>query len=248
MAFVPGSSRAGVGADDRETPSRALEDIIPILSAVCNVCRCELRSLSIYDPYYCNGGIKIRLESLGLDRNRIQNDPTDCYIAQKSGKVKPFDFLLSNPPYSSDHIRRCIHYCVKSQKPWALLLPSNVIHRGWFSEETKDSSILFVAPYGRYEFEVGTTSQSHVPLVTMWFVGFPKNDELKEKITQCWNNCSQKKGAVLADTFEGLPRKIRKLLPFTEVRVSLTSILELTESLGKGKQREKAQEIRNLIV
>jgi hypothetical protein len=219
MAFIPGSEVAA-RADDRETPSRALEDIIPILSALCDVQQCELTQLSIYDPYYCNGGIKIRLENLGLDSNRIQNDPTDCYVAQKSGKVKPFDFLLSNPPYSGDHIRRCIHYSVKSQKPWALLLPSNVIHRSWFLEETKDSSILYVAPFGRYEFQVGTTSQSHVPLVTMWFIGLPPShgNELKNVIYQYWNDCPQKKGAVLADSFEGLPRKIRKLLPFTEVK------------------------------
>lgn len=220
-----------VSADDRETPFRALADLLPILSALGNIyCQSNLLQLSIYDPYYCNGRIKIHLENLGLNSNLIQNEPTDCYAAQKNGKVKPFDILLSNPPYSGDHIRRCIHYSVKCQKPWALLLPSNVIHRSWFVEEIKDSSILYVAPHSRYEFEVGTTSQSHVPLVTMWFIGFPSNDNgLKEMIYQCWNDSSQKKGAVLADSFEGLPRKIRKLLPFTEARAK------------KGKKRKSSE-------
>jgi hypothetical protein len=216
----------GPSADDRETPLTALEDLLPILSAVADLNQFPLNQLAIYDPYFCHGGIKIHLESLGLDSQRIQNEPIDCYVAQKSGKVQPFDILVSNPPYSGDHIRRCLHYSVKSQKPWSLLLPSNVIHRSWFQEEMKNSLIFYLAPHRRYEFVVRETAQSHIPMVTMWFIGIPSgSDELKAKIFESWSASAHTKRAVLTETFEGLPRKIRKLLPFTEVHLSLTSYL-----------------------
>jgi hypothetical protein len=235
----------GPSADDRETPRTALEDILPILIAVADLNQFALGELSVYDPYYCRGGIKIHLESFGVDSQRIQNDPIDCYSAQKTRKIKPFDILLSNPPYSGDHIRRCIQYSVKSQKPWALLLPSNVMHRTWFPEEIKESDIFYLAPHRRYEFEVREdTVRSHIPLVTMWFIGIPSTaPELKEKILESWTASSQTKKAVLTETFEGLPRKIRKLLPFTEVLYHHFVICDLI--IGSC-EREKEKDYRSL--
>ena len=181
----------GPSADDRETPLRALEDIFPIITSIIEYKQCSLNEFLIYDPYYCNGNIKRRLESLGLNRNNIYNDPIDCYYAQKYNLIKSFDLLLSNPPYSSDHIRRCIQYSIKSEKPWLLLLPSNVIHRSWFNQEIKDYNVLYIAPYEKYVFEVNNSSNSdeneendrntnlkHIPMVTMWFLGIPPSCNL----------------------------------------------------------------------
>lgn len=214
----------GPSADDRETLLKALEDILPIINAIVLYKQCSFEDIQIYDPYYCNGNIKLRLQSLGLNINSIQNDPIDCYYAQKNNLIRPFDLLLSNPPYSGDHIRRCIQYSIKINKPWILLLPSNVMHRPWFNEVIKNYSILYIAPLEKYIFEVNNTNISHVPMVTIWFLGIPpQNNDLKEKILEKWNENNKQKNsrssAVLAQSFDELPRKIKKLLPFTQVEL-----------------------------
>lgn len=215
----------GPSADDRETPLKAIEDIFPIIISIKIYKQSQLEDIQIYDPYYCNGNIKIRLQSLGLNINKIQNEPIDCYQAQKKNLVKPFDLLLSNPPYSGDHIRRCIQYSVKSKKPWLLLLPSNVIHRQWFVNDIKNYNIMYIAPYEKYIFEVNETNISHIPMVTIWFLGIPPEDNnnnnnntnsLKDIILEVWNQ-NKTNNTVLAQSFDELPRRIKKLLPFTQV-------------------------------
>lgn len=55
----------------------------------------------------------------------------DCYAGMASGSVPPHDVLLTNPPYSGDHMERLLRFCVASGKPWVLLLPNFVVTKVW---------------------------------------------------------------------------------------------------------------------
>lgn len=223
MSFL---SPSACSADDRETPAVAVADIGPVLAAVANSSGCALNDIHVYDPYYCKGAIKRHITSLGCSSQRIHNDPVDCYIAQKNKQVPPFDVLVSNPPYSADHIQRCIHYAVASAKPWMLLLPSNVVLRPWFKAALKSQQVMYIAPHERYGFECdedpkldsskSSGSDKHVPFVTMWFVG-GLSEDCSRLLVDSWATSGRSAAAALARTAEELPRRIRKLLPFVKV-------------------------------
>jgi hypothetical protein len=230
---------SGSEADDRETPLVAIEDLNPALLAAAGAKGISQLDLHIYDPYYCRGAMNDHFISLGYNAERIHNDPVDCYNAQKNNSVPEFHVLVSNPPFSGDHIQRCLHYAVASKKPWALLLPSNVMLRPWFAKETQSQQIMFIAPHERYGFErhqsdlssealIATTattesakmSEKHIPFVTMWFLGGIDEDCL-HKLRDTWASSPRKTGATFAESPDELPRKIRKLFPFAKVSLLL---------------------------
>jgi hypothetical protein len=212
----------GISADDRETPFTALQDIDVFLESIAFICNKKRSNLGIYDPYYCHGSIKTDMEKLGYCGTFIHNDPVDCYLAQKLKKVPDHDVVLTNPPFSGDHIKRALVYVQKSKKPWAFLLPSNVFLRPWFEELFACDSIYFIAPHTRYSFEAPstqTTTESHTPFVTMWYIGgIDFNPHLTSVLQEMWRASSRNSQATLATSAEELPRRIRKLLPFTKVR------------------------------
>lgn len=218
MSFLPSP---GSSADDRETPLVAVEDILPVLLAAADASRKLLSDISIYDPYYCRGAVKSHLISLGCSPGGVHNDPIDCYTAQKANEVPAFDVLLSNPPYSGDHIQRCVHYAVASSKPWALLLPSNVFLRPWFEKAVKDQTVWFLAPHERYGFlndsARNSAAENHVPFVTMWFIG-GLNISSRGVLRDRWLQSSRNTASTLAVSPQELPRRIKKLLPFTKVQ------------------------------
>lgn len=40
-----------------------------------------------------------------------------------TGKLPEFDVLVTNPPFSGDHIERTLAFALACRKPWFLLLP-----------------------------------------------------------------------------------------------------------------------------
>lgn len=169
-------------ADDRETSLIALQDIHVLLLFLAQSFNKRLSELRVYDPYYCKGSVKTRLESLGCCRENVFNDDVDCYETQKNNSVPLFDVLLTNPPYSGDHIKRSLNYATSCGKPWALLLPSNILQREWFQEKFLNACMTYLAPHKRYiyENELSTTDKSHVPFVTMWCIGGISDNNQKE--------------------------------------------------------------------
>jgi hypothetical protein len=143
----------------------AWQDITFIVDAIYTT----VSDVRVYDPYYCHGGTKELLSVCGFKKEFIFNDPVNCYSAQREKSVPLHDILLSNPPYSGEHIRRALHYAVSTSKPWAFLLPSYVFLRPWFQEEIGGQNILYLAPHQRYSFlsNQGETPEPHIPYVTM---------------------------------------------------------------------------------
>ena len=78
-------------SDHAETPVNAYEDLAPFLRAVGG---------RVYDPYYCDGGVRRRLAALGF--REVFNENRDFYADIQSKSVPRHDVLVTNPPYSGD--------------------------------------------------------------------------------------------------------------------------------------------------
>ena len=232
-------------ADDRETPTIAFRHLLPILDAIERSVYKNLSdsrsSIRIYDPYFCAGTMKSRLVELGLSYRNIYNENVDCYEEQKTSMVSPFDVLLTNPPFSGDHIKRCLSYAISSKKPFAMLIPSNVFLRPWYETLSKNQNIIYVAPHERYGFTGPSCETDHVPLVCMWFVGGLNAQELL-LVGQLWR-ADPPAGASLCLSVEQLPRRIKKLLPYTTKRANKKKSNEKTEK-GNEKTERKTKNKR----
>ena len=124
--------------DCAETSPAAYEDIAPLLSELARRVGKLPSELRIYDPYFCAGAVKRRLERVGFPK--VRNACVDCYSEWASGSVPAFDVMVTNPPYSADHVRRLLAFAAASGRPWFCLMPSYVHLRPEWAEELGDSA------------------------------------------------------------------------------------------------------------
>jgi hypothetical protein len=122
--------------DHCETPMQSYRDIVPVLDELCKCLGKKKTTLKIYDPYYCNGSVVNHLESLGY--THVYNRKEDCYAVWESKKEPSFDVLLTNPPYSNDHIDKLMRYLISStfDKPFLLLMPQWVHKKDYYINAT----------------------------------------------------------------------------------------------------------------
>jgi hypothetical protein len=172
-------------ADDHcESPLLAYQDILPFLKACSNK---PPSKLSIYDPYYCNGTVARNLESLGFPN--VYNRKEDCYQvwadSQQSKSKSDYpshDVLVTNPPYSADHIEKLMDHITSpafGNRPWMLLLPQWVHKKDYFVAKTKHLRPFYLVPHKRYvyvpppSFREAKKSDVHKkssPFVSMWYI------------------------------------------------------------------------------
>ncbi|KRX03791.1 hypothetical protein PPERSA_04299 [Pseudocohnilembus persalinus] len=120
-----------VDKDDHcETPLDAYLDIMPILMEICKNTGKSTQELAIYDPYFCQGRMKENLATIGF--TNVYNKKEDFYKVIEAKKVPNYDVLITNPPYSEEHIQKIVDFCVKSEKPWFLLVPNFVYNKDWY--------------------------------------------------------------------------------------------------------------------
>lgn len=166
--------------DHCESPKEAYLHIVPLLRKL----KSKQQSLRIYDPYYCDGAVKRNFAQLGFPN--VYNEKEDCYQAwEKEGTLPSFDVLVSNPPYSGDHIERLIHFVFSpalSGRPWFLLLPQWVHKKDFFlkaMQSRTDACPFYVVPRKRYVylpprgFRGAKTSDTHKkssPFISMWYI------------------------------------------------------------------------------
>ena len=88
--------------------------------------------------------------------------------------------LVTNPPYSGDHKERVVEFCVKSGKPWALLLPNYVATKQYYmAAVAKQGGGLGQQPFYivpqrglKYQYtHPEGTGHSDSPFDSFWFVG-----------------------------------------------------------------------------
>jgi hypothetical protein len=157
---APPSSRPAfpfetVAADHAETPLSAYADIAPFLTLLAQCVGRHRGSdkpsdLRIYDPYYCGGSVKGHLASLNFPN--CHNEPEDFYDHSERGATGPgqYDVIVTNPPYSGNHVSRLFNYCVASNKPFMLLLPmyfyTEPYYKTTIGQQQHLPNLFFVCP------------------------------------------------------------------------------------------------------
>jgi hypothetical protein len=114
--------------DHCETPAQAYHDIEPMLAQVAALLGKQKADLRIYDPFYCQGAVVRHLNALGYQS--VYNKCEDFYGKVAAGTIPEYDVLVTNPPYSHDHIERLLRYCATCQRPWFVLVPNFVVRVG----------------------------------------------------------------------------------------------------------------------
>ena len=129
--------------DHFETPGRAFADIAPVLRAVAGENRRvrirndkrrrdehsepgsrlsdadadALAELRIYDPYFCQGGMREALAAeIGCPLDNIINQNADFYAVAAAGRLPAHDVLVTNPPYSAEHKQRLLAHLLGEWK------------------------------------------------------------------------------------------------------------------------------------
>jgi len=84
----------------------------------------------------------------------VYNKAEDCYKAMAAGSTPPYDVLLTNPPYSGDHMEKLLRFCIGEGRPWLLLLPNFTVTKAWYKELTQglDSPPVYLCPRKRYNY------------------------------------------------------------------------------------------------
>ena len=124
--------------------------------------------------------MKDNLKAVGFPR--VHNVPVDCYKTWSTGIGYPeFDILVTNPPYSDDHIPKLLrHVCSRNfgSRPWLLLLPTWVHKKGYF-KSLVTVPCFYIVPKKRYvyhppkQFRAKKNSDVHKkssPFISMWYV------------------------------------------------------------------------------
>jgi hypothetical protein len=117
----------------------------------------------------------------------------DFYEVVDGVRAPPaYDVLVTNPPYSGDHVEKLLMFCVASNKPWFVLVPNFVYTNPYYSKvlanETSNSTNggggvesapvkpFYLVPKLRYEYVVPPGVRSGyvgevktAPFLSFWF-------------------------------------------------------------------------------
>jgi hypothetical protein len=138
-------------ADHAETPLAAYEDVAPVLRGLAKSLGKAPAELKVWDPFYCTGAAAKRLATVGFAS--VHHRPEDFHKLVASGSVPQHDVLVTNPPYSAEHLPKLFEHCASSGKAWALLLPWFVVRKPWFKAYAAGSDkVAYLCPSKRYFF------------------------------------------------------------------------------------------------
>jgi hypothetical protein len=140
-------------SDHCESPSEAYRDVLSLLDFIAKSLGKKRDTLRIYDPYYCDGGVKVKLASMGFDK--VINENEDFYENIEMDKIPSHDVLVTNPPYSGHHMEKILSFCSKNRKPFLLLLPHFVYTKDYYERGLGNDlakKIFYVVPQRRYSY------------------------------------------------------------------------------------------------
>lgn len=118
--------------DHAETPLCAYAHIAPLLRRLAKRLGTTPAALRIYDPFYCEGACVRHLASLGF--TSVININEDFYSRWAADAIPAFDVLLTNPPFSGDHLARTFEFATSCARPFLLLLPQYVSRKAFLLE------------------------------------------------------------------------------------------------------------------
>ncbi|GMI45244.1 hypothetical protein TrCOL_g4009 [Triparma columacea] len=110
----------------------------------------------------------------------IINLPRDFYSDVSSSTVPPFDMVITNPPYSSDHKSRCLGWLSSTGGGlegvgYACLLPSYCVSKGYYRESCLAAGragfkCFVIEPLQRYDYDqVMGKGFEESPFMSSWF-------------------------------------------------------------------------------
>lgn len=161
--------------DHAETPLDAYEDVVPFLSQVAKMLGKRNDELIVYDPYFCNGAVKLHLGQLGFPR--VINENRDCYSDWEAREGVVFDVVVTNPPYSGDHMERMCGWLAKRRKPFAFVVPNFVVKKPYHRELVEPLRPFFIVPFARYVYlppkglrskKKSDTQKKTAPWMSLW--------------------------------------------------------------------------------
>eukprot|EP00873_Tetraselmis_striata_P018643 jgi/Tetstr1/438907/TSEL_027415.t1 len=182
--------------DHCETSPEAYADVEHILGKLADKLGKTRAELKIYDPYFCTGQVVNHLGQYGFAD--VYNRCEDFYQVIANGEVPEHDVVVTNPPYSADHMEKIIRFCTEQAKPWMLLLPNYVYMKDYFEPALragpKPVMAFYIAPTQRYYYWSpkgmsrdnpkvrgdGRTS----PFISFWYCHMGR---FTEDICQWWN-------------------------------------------------------------
>eukprot|EP00939_MAST-03C_sp_MAST-3C-sp1_P002921 g2921.t1 len=118
--------------DHCESPFEAYEDIAPVLRLIAKKLGKSPEELRIYDPYYCAGSVTRHMKKLGFCD--VYNRNEDFYKVCREKRVPRHDVVVTNPPYSDNHVKRLLRFCRSNAKPFLLLLPNYFCVKEFYHE------------------------------------------------------------------------------------------------------------------
>ena len=87
--------------------------------------------------------------------------------------------LVTNPPYSGDHIERLVAFVARKKKPFALLVPTFVVKKPYHKTLLEPMRPFFLVPRSRYVYvppkglrgkKASDTHKKTSPFTSMWHV------------------------------------------------------------------------------
>ena len=129
----------------------------------------------LYDPFYCDGSVRGRLQALGF--RHLVHENRDFWADVEGCAVPAHNVLVTNPPYSGDHKARLLRFVLdgNERRPACLLLPAYVVKKQWYREAVEAlpeaHRPFFVLPRVRYEYD-HPTGKGHEtsPFDSLWIV------------------------------------------------------------------------------
>lgn len=180
------------------------ENITNLLDSLAQKLNKTRATLRIYDPYFCEGAMIKELNCLGF--MDVYNRREDFYAMQQREEIPEYDVLITNPPYSGDHVEHLLNFCTQSQKPYFLLMPNYVYMKPYYlrmfsSSNPLTNSLFYVTPLKRllYTTPKGRRQQKSgkftSPFPTFWYCYLGKawahlTDSLTYTVKTNTNTCN----------------------------------------------------------
>jgi hypothetical protein len=207
-------------ADHCETGADAYADIEPLLCQVAAALNKTKDELLIYDPFYCQGAVKRHLAKLGF--TNVYNRMEDFYEVQRQRAGPDFDVLVTNPPYSAEHIEAILRFCVKANKPWFLLVPNYVYRKPYYAEclalrAGQAATPMYLTPGHRYAYQSPASLRHQLkskelatsPFLSFWYLDL--GSKLNTKVAKWWQRTQLQKVQFAPIEFPTLTTRLQQL-------------------------------------
>jgi hypothetical protein len=219
--------------DHCETPRAAYEHLREFLEVLGEAMKIPPTSMRIWDPYYCDGSVKRIFTEMGFTNVIHENE--DFYQLVGNKNIPSHEVLVTNPPYSEDHIHRLLEFVVgteiPNQRAVCLLLPNWVSRQPDYEERfvkpaaQKQNELFYLSPLEPYTYtmpswvhqkdrpeHVGVSGKT-TPYLSSWYLVIPCSsgrDSFLERMDSLAKQ-HKLKAWVVAKTVKGLKWKIKKV-------------------------------------